>query len=123
MNFKRKLLIIFLISFSLIIPIKVNAYTKYLIPGGENIGIKIQSDGVFIVGFYKVNGKDISKTSNLKIGDRIVSINDKKVESINDLINNFDGNTDTINVQFGYIRNNKLSYTTLELTKDKHGGY
>ena len=56
MNFKRKLLI-FLISFYLILPNVVFAYPKYLIPGGENVGIRIQSDGVFVVGFYEVNGK------------------------------------------------------------------
>ena len=54
MNFKRKLLY-FLVSFIFIIPINVLAYTKYLIPGGENIGIKVESDGVFVVGFYKVS--------------------------------------------------------------------
>ncbi len=122
MNFKRKLLI-FLISFSIIIPINTFAYSKYLIPGGENIGIEIKSDGVFVVGFYPVNGVDIASKSNLKIGDRIVSINDLKVNSVNDLINNFSGNNEKIKVKFGYIRNNKLNYTEMELTRDKNGGY
>ncbi len=122
MNFKRKLLI-FLISFSIIIPFNVFAYAKYLIPGGENIGIRINSEGVFVVGFYPVNGKDISKTSGLKIGDRIVSVNDITVNDINDLLNNFKYDNDIVNLQFGYMRNNKLNYTNLTLTKDKDGGY
>jgi len=121
MNFKRRLLI-FLISF-IIIPINTFAYSKYLIPGGENIGIKIKSDGVFVVGFYPVDGVDIAKKSNLKIGDRIVSINDYSVESVNDLIDKFDDDNDTIKVKFGYIRNGKLNYTEMELKKDKKGGY
>lgn len=121
MNFKRKLLI-FLISF-IIIPINTFAYSKYLIPGGENIGIRIQSKGVFVVGFYPVNGEDIAVKSNLKIGDRIVSINDYSIENVNDLISKFDSDEEVIQVKFGYIRNNKLNYTMMNLKKDKNGGY
>ena len=122
MNFKRKLLI-FLISFSIIIPINTLAYSKYLIPGGETIGIKMQSNGVFVVGFYSVNGKNIAEESKLKIGDRIVSINDIEIKNINDLISNFDSSDEFINIKFGYVRNNKLNYTNLKLKKDQNGGY
>ena len=122
MNFKRRLLI-FLIAFSIIIPLNTFAYSKYLIPGGENIGIRINANGVFVVGFYPVNGKDISKTSNLKIGDRIVSINDTVIHNVDDLLNNFNYNDEVISLKFGYIRNDKLNYTNIELTKDKNGGY
>ena len=122
MNFKRKLLI-FLISFSIIIPQSVYAYSKYLIPGGENIGIKIQSDGVFVVGFYHVNGKDVSKETGLKVGDRIISVNDTIIHNIDDLLNNFNFKKEIVHVQFGYIRDDKLNYTTLELVRDKNGGY
>ncbi len=121
MNFKRVLLN-FLISFSIIIPINVFAYSKYLIPGGENIGIKVQSDGVFVVGFYSTKEAK-SASSKLKIGDRIVSVNDVSIESVSDLLNNFDFQNETVNVKFGYIRDNKLDYVTLELKKDKNGGY
>ncbi len=122
MNFKRKLLI-FLISFIITIPQNIFAYAKYLIPGGENIGIKVQSDGVFVVGFYDVDGRDIGKESGLKVGDRIVSVNDTVIENVNDLLSNFNFKKDKINVQFGYIRNNKLNYTVVTLSKDKNGGY
>ena len=37
-------------------PIVSFAYSKYVIPGGESIGIKINTDGLVVVGFYKVNG-------------------------------------------------------------------
>ena len=122
MNFKRKLLI-FLISFNIIIPFNVWAYSKYLIPGGENIGIRINSEGVFVVGFYPVNGKDISKSSGLKIGDRIISINDVAIKNIDDLLNNFKYNEDIVKLKIGYMRDDKLNYTNLELTKDENGSY
>ena len=75
MNFKRKLLF-FLISFVFIIPFNTLAYSKYLIPGGESIGIKVEADGIYVVGFYKVDGILIAKESGFKIGDRIISVND-----------------------------------------------
>ena len=72
MKFKKRLLILF---FTLIIlPINVLAYSKYLIPGGENLGINIKSNGILIVGFY-----DTKVKSDLQIGDVIVSINDNAV--------------------------------------------
>ncbi len=121
MHFKRKLLI--LLTSLIIIPLNTFAYTKYLIPGGETIGIKLQSNGVFVVGFYEVNGQNIAQKSALKVGDRIVSINDIEIQNINDLISNFDSNEKIINIKLGYIRNNKLQYTNMTLTKEKNGGY
>ena len=122
MNFKRKLLI-FLISFCIIIPINTFAYSKYLIPGGENIGIKVNSDGVYVVGFYKVNGKEIAKEAGFLIGDRIVNINNDTVTSVNDLISKISSTNNSIDLKIGYIRDNKLFSTNLSLTRDKDGTY
>ena len=122
MNFKRKLLY-FLISFICIIPINTMAYSKYLIPGGENIGIKVESDGVFVVGFYKVNGKEIAKNSGFKVGDRIISINDKAIHNISDLVNQIDQNEDEIVVQYGVIRDNRKQTIKMNLTKEKDNSY
>jgi len=46
------------LSLMLIIPLNIIAYSESIIPGGENIGIEIQSEGLIVVGFYKVNGKE-----------------------------------------------------------------
>ena len=122
MNFKRKLLLL-LISFSIIIPIYVKAYSKYLIPGGENIGIKVMANGVYIVGFYKVDGYDIAKASGLQVGDRIISINDNKVSSINDLINLINGEDSELNIKIDYVRSGKINTTNMVLKKDKDNTY
>lgn len=122
MNFKRKLLLL-LISFSIIIPFNTWAYSKYLIPGGENLGITIKSNGVFVVGFYSVDGKYIASDAGLKVGDRIVSINDQKVTNTSELVNKFTGNGLKSAVKVGYIRNNKTSYLTLNLQKERDGTY
>ena len=65
------------------------AYSKYVIPGGESIGIKINTDGLVVVGFYKVNGEYIAK-NNFKIGDKIISVNDNKVNTIEELSHEVD---------------------------------
>lgn len=122
MNFKRKLLF-FLISFIFILPTNALAYSKYLIPGGENVGIRVSSDGVYIVGFYKVDGKEIAKETGLKVGDRIISINDNVVDNVEDLINQINSKDDKLIVQIGYLRNDKFNTTSLTLKRDKEGRY
>ena len=122
MNFKRQLLLL-LISFSIIIPINVLAYSKYLIPGGENIGITIHSKGVFVVGFYDVSGKSIATEAGLKIGDRIVSINDEEINNSAELVEKINSTEQNIEVKIGYIRNNLLDHITLKLQREKDGIY
>ncbi len=112
MNFKRKLLILFLIF---LFPLKAFALDRYVIPGGENLGITIYNKGVLIVGFYD----DIE--SDLKIGDTIVSINDTSILSINDMLKTIDTNSNIINLKIGYKRLDELKYTTLKLSKDSNG--
>ena len=41
----------------LLFPLQVFAYSNYVILGGESIGIHIDTPGVMIIGFYKVNGE------------------------------------------------------------------
>ena len=118
MNFKRVLLNI-LISFLFIIPINIYAYPNYLIPGGDNIGIKVYSNGVYVVGFYPVNNKYIAKEAGLKIGDLIISINDEVVENIDELINKFEDSEEK-NIKIGYMRNGLYNTTHLSLSKENN---
>ena len=122
MNFKRKLLY-FLVSFIFIIPINTLAYSKYLIPGGENIGIKVEADGVFVVGFYQVNGEDIAQKAGFKLGDRIISINDVPVHNVIELVNNIDSKEESINIKFTVIRNNQEKEIIMVLNKEKDLSY
>ena len=52
-NMKKYLL--FIITLCAFFPFNVLGYSEYIIPGGENIGIKIESDGVLVIGFYKID--------------------------------------------------------------------
>lgn len=122
MNFKRKLLC-FLVSFIFIIPINTYAYSKYLIPGGESIGIKVEADGVYVVGFYKVDGKDIASEAGFKIGDRIIRVNSNQIHNTKDLINNIDSQDSVINLTFDVIRNNYEKSIKLTLKKEPDSSY
>ena len=114
MNFKKRLLILF--SLILLFPINTFALSKYLYPGGENLGITIRSNGVLVVGFYETDVK-----SDLKIGDLIVSINDTSVTSINDMLSHIETNNNTIKLDIGFIRDSNLMHTTLNLKRDTNG--
>lgn len=116
----KKTLLSILLSI-LFIPTFVLAYSDYLIVGGENIGIELKSNGVMIVGFYKVNDEYIAKEAGLSVGDKIIEINDSKVNSILDLTNAI-SKTDG-NIKISYINNNITKYTNLKLSKDNSGNY
>lgn len=99
-------------------PLGVFAYSKYIIPGGESIGIKINTDGLVVVGFYKVKGDYIAK-NNFKIGDKIISVNGKKVNTIEELSSEVD-NSDLSNMKVSVEieRNNRKINSTLNLKVD-----
>lgn len=81
-NMKKYLL--FIITLCAFFPFNVLGYSEYIIPGGENIGIKIESDGVLVVGFYKIDNN--YNYNNLKIGDYITKVNDTEIKSVNELV-------------------------------------
>lgn len=117
-KFKIKILI-FLTSF--IMPISILAYSEYIIPGGENIGIEIKSKGVMIVGLYEINGKYLGTEAGLKVGDVITKINNQNVETIDDMTEQISKSEETI--QINYIRNEKEETTTMNLIKDENNVY
>lgn len=112
---KKILLTFFIILFC---PLNILAYSKNVIPGGESIGIKIESDGLIVVGFYKVNGEYIA-SDNIRIGDNITHINNKRVYSINELTNVID-ESNTSEVDIKLIRNNKEVNTKLRLVEENN---
>jgi len=108
-KFKKSLSLLLL--FIVIIPINILAYSEYIIPGGENIGIEVKTNGVLVVGLYEIEGRYPAKNAGIKIGDIITKIDDVRVSSINELSKSLN-NTE---VDVSYLRNNKEYNTKLEL--------
>ena len=78
---KKWILILLLIFF----PFSVFAYSSSLYVGGETIGIVVQAKGIYVVGFYPVDGQYIGKESGFIEGDIIVQVNQEEVSSIDEL--------------------------------------
>lgn len=100
MNFKNKLLHLFLFSL-FIIPNIVFAYSNKVILGGDSIGIEVKSKNVVVVGFYKVGEKYPAMDAGFKVGDKIVEVNGKKIEEITDLTNSIKENNNEIKIERG----------------------
>lgn len=109
---KKRLIILLL---TLLLPINVLGYSNYIIPGGKSVGIEINTDGIMIVGFYKVDGKTNRGNPELRIGDRITKVNDEKVTTVKELISKIDDNMSSNQVKLSYLRDNKENTTTLDL--------
>ncbi|MDE5889259.1 MAG: PDZ domain-containing protein, partial [Bacilli bacterium] len=107
----RKILWTFL---CFIIPFWVFAYSEYIIPGGDTLGIEVNSNGVVIVGFYKVNGELINQ--DFKIGDKILKVNKEEVVGTKELVDLIDQYMEDGKVSVTYSRNNKEYETDLSLS-------
>jgi len=95
----KKIIITILIT--LLFPLNVFAYSNYIIPGGTNIGIEVYNKGIMVIGFYKINNK--FNTNELKLGDIITHIENKRVYTVDDMINAIENN----------VKNNKVNITVL----------
>lgn len=116
---KLKLQIIFPLLILFIMPINIYAYSKYIIPGGETIGIEVNSKGVLVVGFYEVDSKYIGKDAGFLVGDTITKINGTEVSDINEMVNAVNSEAEKDNqLDVTIIRDNKSSDLTLDMICD-----
>ena len=119
-NFQKTIITLLLLL--CIIPVNVFAYSEYIMPGGENIGIKLNSKGILIVGVYKVGDEYPATEAGLKTGDVITAINGSEVETIEEMASKI--NTDeSENVKISYERDGKTKEATLKLYKDSNDVY
>ena len=107
----------------LIIPNYALAYSDYIVAGGENIGIELNSNGVIIVGTYEVNGINPAKEANLRAGDKIIKINDKDVINIEEMLKVIENSNNKSNIKITYLRGNKTNDTSLKLSKSNDNIY
>lgn len=117
---KKIIFFIIFLCFSLTISINIKANNDiYVIPGGESIGLKIET-GVEIVGKYSVSTNNGKKNpwqkSNIEIGDYIEKVNDYNVEnneSLLKILKQIDESSCILTIK----RNNKLIKTNIDIVK------
>ncbi|MFA5407388.1 MAG: SpoIVB peptidase [Bacilli bacterium] len=107
----------------LILPTTAFAYSDYIIAGGENIGIQINSKGVLIVGLYKIDNTYPGREAGLKLGDKIMAINSVNVDNINQMVEQINKDPDKDAIQISYERYNKTYSTNLKLVKNEENIY
>ena len=107
----KKYIITFLIIF--LLPIYVLAYSNKVVLGGQNIGIAVESDGILVVGFYKIN--NTMNNSKLSVGDYIIKVNGSVIYTIDDLIKSIEDNVFDNKVNITYKHNNIIKDTVLNL--------
>lgn len=112
----KKLLLIILIT-ALFIPQVVFAYSKYIVAGGENIGLQINNKGVIIAGFYKIGNASPGVDANLKVGDTIIKVDDNNINNIDDFALTIK-NSNQKTLKLTYERENKSYNTNLNLIVD-----
>lgn len=97
MNKLTKKLTILLIT--LLFPITVFAYSDYIIPGGNNLGIEVYNNGIIVIGFYKINNK--FNSTELRVGDIIKKVNGNEVYTVNEMVSEIEKN----------VKDNKINLT------------
>ena len=108
------------ILLSLLLPLTTFAYSSNLVLGGDNIGINISYSGILVVGIYKIGDQDPANQAGLKKGDIITSVNNTKVNSINNLVEIINNDSDK-NIVIDYTRDKKNNQTNLQLYQDDTG--
>lgn len=115
--------IILLLLINIMLPFNVFAYSDYILAGGQNIGIQLNSNGILIVGTYKIGNEDPAFKANLQTGDKIIKINATEVHSIEEMLNVINSSNNPVNIEITYLRGSKELTTTLELISDKNDVY
>jgi stage IV sporulation protein B len=96
-----------------------------VIPGGQSIGVKLQSDGVMVVGHHLVSQGDEAispgEKADIRVGDYIVRINDQPIQNVNQV-------SSIVRKTFGQplkvtmVRGDRERETTLTPVFDKREG-
>ena len=112
-----------LLLVNIMIPLNVFAYSDYILAGGQNIGIQLNSKGILIVGTYKVGSDDPASDADLQTGDKITSINGTEVYSIEEMLQVINKLNNPSSIEISYLRGSTLKTTTLNLVMDDNNVY
>lgn len=82
------------------------------------MGIEVNSKGVLIVGLYDIEG---GANKEFKVGDRIIKINDKEVNTIDRMIEVINDSSTNNEFVFEVYRDNNIKKIMTKLNKDENG--
>ena len=104
--------------------VTVNVIPKTtVVPLGNAIGLKLYTKGVLVVGMSDIEGIKPYENTGIEEGDRIISINDKKITTTDELVqtvNSLHGKQ----IEIKYITNeNKESVASITPAKTKNNEY
>ena len=103
--------------------VTVNVIPKTtVIPIGKAIGMKLYTKGVLVVGMSEIEGQKPYENSGIETGDKIIEINDTKINTTDELIecvNNSKGKS----VEIKYISNNQEEIASIEPVKTSNNEY
>lgn len=119
LKIKNKLLLTIFLLIITIIPINTLAYSNHIIASGNTIGIEVNSSGVLVVGFYEVDNSYLAKDAGFKIGDKIVKINNIKVNNISEMVEVLKQNKNS-QVTFTITRDSKEQTIKMQLKEDEN---
>lgn len=95
-----------------------------VVPGGQSIGVKLNTEGVLVVGHHLVQTKNGEKSpgeiAGIQVGDIVTKINDTKIQEMSDVAPFVKkaGNQGTA-LDVTILRNKKTLHKTLKPLKDK----
>lgn len=97
-----------------------------VVPGGQPIGVKINMDGILVVGFSDIDTEkgwrqSPALTSGVSIGDRIVEVNGIKVNSCSELSNIINNNKDEV-LKLKLINDNETRIVQVKPVETKNKG-
>lgn len=113
---KKKVIFGLITIYFFLCPSLVFAYSDKIVLGGDNIGIHIDSNGILVIGFYKVNGEYQKGNPEIEVGDVIIKVNEIKVTTISELTNAIDSSLSQGKIYLTIKRKEKEFKTELTLT-------
>lgn len=111
---KRSIKTLILLTIALM-PFNVLAYSDYIIPGGENVGIEVKYNGVLVIGFYKIDDK--YNKNDIEVGDYITHVNGTTINSIDELVSNIEKYEENGKVKLTIKRGNSNKEVDFNLIK------
>ena len=102
---------------------KVNVVERTaVIPMGKAIGMKLYTDGVLVVGMSEINGKKPYENTGIQEGDRIIKINNEKINDSDQLIETVNKSGGK-NLEVTYKRDDKTITTSISPVKVDDNSY